>query len=243
MTKMIETQTFTQKVDAINGLLRSLGRAAVQEIKMTNKNGNVIGQVRYGYRPQYVFDAVNTIIGPENWRYEVLSREIFDAQAVVEVRLFIQTDAEWICKGSQTGQMQIIKSNVGDAYKGAITDALQKCLSLLSIGCDAYKGLLKEVYLGQAGTRPRQQPAATSQPSKAQPAPQTTTQTPPPASSPTSGQNDKLPVIAGIEYQWRDDFVVATGKSYEKKELLKSAGFTWNKKEKGWIKRINAATH
>ena len=48
--------------------------------------------------------------------------------------------------------MQIVKGNVGDSYKGAITDAIQKCLSLLSIGTDAYRGLLRDVYL--AGNRP-----------------------------------------------------------------------------------------
>ena len=119
-----------QKVTEINGQLRAFGREAVQEIKMM-KDGEVIGQVRYGYKPQYVFDTVNNVLQPENWRYEVVSKEIFDTQAVIEVKLFIRLNDEWLCKGSQTGQMQIIKKNVGDAYKGAITDALQKCFSLL----------------------------------------------------------------------------------------------------------------
>ena len=230
------------KVDAINEQLRSLGREAVQEIKM-EKDGKVIGQIRYGYKPQYVFDAVNTIIGPENWRYEVISKEIFDTQAVVEVRLSIKTETEWICKGSQTGQMQIVKGNVGDAYKGATTDAIQKCLSLLSIGCDSYKGLLKKVYLGNAGstgTSPGQQtkttpPKQLEQKSQDQPDQ--------PAPSPAPAKNIELPVIAGIEYQRRNGFVVAVGNSYDKKELLKSAGFKWNKEEKGWTKEITAATH
>ena len=83
--------------------------------------------------------------------------EIYDNQVVAEVKLFLRTENEWFCKGSQTGQMQIIKKNVGDAMKGAITDALQKCLSLLSIGSDAYKGLLRDVY--HSGQRP---PATTA---------------------------------------------------------------------------------
>lgn len=234
------------KVDAINEQLRSLGREAVQEIKM-EKDGKVIGQIRYGYRPQYVFDAVNAIIGPENWRYEVVSKEIFDVQAVVEVRLFIKTETDWICKGSHTGQMQIVKGNVGDAYKGATTDAIQKCLSLLSIGCDSYKGLLKKVYLGNAGStgtahgqQTRQQPRTTppQQPQqKSQDQPDQSTPSPPPP------QDIELPVIAGIQYQRRNGFVVAVGNSYDKKELLKSAGFKWNKEEKGWTKEITAATH
>lgn len=128
---MSEGKSLTKQVEEINAELRALGSAAVQEIKMM-KDGKVIGQVRYGYKPQYVFDAVNSILLPENWRYEVVSKEIFDSQVVAEVRLFIRVnDNEWICKGSQTGQMQIVKGNVGDSYKGAITDAIKKCLSFL----------------------------------------------------------------------------------------------------------------
>ena len=214
--------TITQQVEAINAQLRAFGREAVQEIKMM-KDGQVIGQVRYGYKPQYVFDAVNNVLLPENWRYEVVSKEIFDNQVVAEVKLFLRAGDEWFCKGSQTGQMQIIKKNVGDAMKGAITDALQKCLSLLSIGSDAYKGLLREVY--QSGrqpqatpprSQPRQQPTKTNQPT------------------------NELPKIAGIKYQRRDGIVVATGNSFDKKELLKSAGFRWDGSDKHWYKEVSA---
>lgn len=219
-------KTITEQIKAINTQLRAYGREAVQEIKMM-KDGQVIGQVRYGYKPQYVFDAVNNVLLPENWRYEVVSKEIFDNQVVAEVKLFLRAGEDWFCKGSQTGQMQIIKKNVGDAMKGAITDALQKCFSLLSIGSDAYKGLLRDVYL--SGQRPpvttvRQQP-----------------QQPPKRSrQPDAGQStsDELPKIAGIKYQQRDGVVVAVGNSFDKKELLKSAGFKWDKSGKNWYKEI-----
>lgn len=71
---MAETKTkdLSRKVDEINTQLRAFGRMAVQEIKMM-KDGKVIGQVRYGYKPQYVFDAVNSVLLPENWRYEVVT--------------------------------------------------------------------------------------------------------------------------------------------------------------------------
>ena len=219
--------TITKQVEKINAQLRAYGPEAVQEIKMM-KDGKVIGQVRYGYKPQYVFDAVNSVLLPENWRYEVVSKEIFDNQVVAEVKLFLRAGEDWFCKGSQTGQMQIIKKNVGDAMKGAITDALQKCLSLLSIGSDAYRGLLREVYL--SGNRPpatttRQQPNQTTQPSR----------------QPETGKtvnNNELPKIAGIKYQRRDGIVVAVGNSFDKKELLKSAGFKWDKSGKNWYKEV-----
>ena len=63
---MSESKNLTKQVEKINAELRGFGRSAVQEIKMM-KDGKVIGQVRYGYKPQYVFDAVNSILLPENW--------------------------------------------------------------------------------------------------------------------------------------------------------------------------------
>ncbi|MBM9615726.1 hypothetical protein JWJ90_15765 [Desulfobulbus rhabdoformis] len=225
---MSESKNLTKQVEEINTELRGFGRAAVQEIKMM-KDGKVVGQIRYGYKPQYVFDAVNKILLPENWRYEVVSKEIFDSQVVAEVRLFIRVnDSEWICKGSQTGQMQIVKGNVGDSYKGAITDAIQKCLSLLSIGTDAYRGLLRDVYLGSdrpTAPTPKQQQEQSSK-----------------ASTNLQADLDKsdadLPKIAGISYQRKDGIVVAVGNSFDKKDLLKSAGFKWDKADKNWYKEV-----
>ncbi len=224
---MSEYENLTKKVEEINAQLRAFGREAVQETKMM-KDGKVIGQVRYGYKPQYVFDAVNNVLLPENWRYEVVSKEIYDNQVVAEVKFFIQVKDEWLCKGSQTGQMQIVKKNVGDAMKGAITDALQKCLSLLSIGSDAYKGLLKDVYLSgsclQAAVIRQQskQRSKSSQKSEANKA----------------IKSNDLPKIAGIEYQRKDGIIIAVGNSFDKKELLKSAGFKWDKSDKNWFKEV-----
>ena len=112
-----------EQIHSINERLYAFGIEAIQEIKMTDKEGKQIGQIKYGYRPQYVFDSVNEILGPENWRYELTKEEIFDNQAVAEIKLFLKVDNEWLCKGSHKGQMQIVKGNVGDARKGAITDA------------------------------------------------------------------------------------------------------------------------
>ena len=217
-------KTLTSKVEAINALLRAFGRQAVQEIKMM-KNGQVIGQVRYGYKPQYVFDAVNSVLLPENWRYEVVSKDVFDHQVVAEVKLFIRIADEWLCKGSQTGQMQIVRGNVGDAMKGAITDALQKCFSLLSIGSDAYRGLLKEVYFSGAHQGDATPAQTSRQPDRT-----------PPQPSADQPVNNGLPKIDGIKYQRRNGIIVAVGNSFDKKELLKSAGFRWDGAGKHWYK-------
>ena len=242
--------TLTVKINEINELIRSFGRNAVQEIKMKDKDGKVIGQIRYGYKPQYVFDAVNQIIEPENWRYELIKEDIFESQVVTEVKLFLKTDTdEWLCKGSHKGQMNIVKGNVGDAQKGAITDALQKCFSLCSIGQDSYRGLLETVFNSHRPQAPSKQslPKSTQQSlpasspqlelpqSESQPPVQSQPDPPPEPANPAS-----LPKIAGIEYQQFDNFVVAVGnKLFDKKELLKSAGFKWNKDQKNWFLAVS----
>jgi len=213
--------TLKEKIDLINERLRSFGIEAVQEIKMTGKDDKVIGQVKYGYRPQYVFDSVNEFLGPENWRYELTREEIFDSQAVAEVKLYLKVDGEWFCKGSQKGQMQIVKGNVGDAQKGSITDAIQKCMSLLSIGSDSYKGLLIKVY--------QKNPGNTQAGNKSQPAEKPAETSGKPATA--------MPKIAGVTFEDRQGVIVAIGdRLFDKKELLKAAGFQWDKTEKTWMK-------
>ena len=213
-----------EQIQAINQRLRAFGIEAVQEIRLTDRDGKTIGQVKYGYRPQYVFDSVNEVLGPENWRYELTREEIFENQAVAEVRLFVRVDGDWLCKGSHKGQMQIVKGNVGDAQKGAITDAIQKCMSLLSIGSDAYKGLLKHVF--QPSSRP---PSTLPPPSTSQPAGPL-----PVGSDPTVD----LPKIAGVTFEHRQGVILAMGEHlYDKKELLKAAGFQWDKTGKAWLKK------
>ena len=139
------------------------------------------------------------------------------------------------------GQMQIVKDNVGDAYKGAVTDAIQKCLSLLSIGTDSYRGLLESVYKGlsqpiasgrqpaqSAAVQPETPPAGTSsQPQKTQP----------------TQDNQDLPQITGVLIQRVEDRFIAKGKVFDKKEMLKAAGFKWDGANKNWFKEATAAVH
>ncbi len=236
------SETFSETVKQINAKLRSFGSEAVQQVMFKDRDGKVIGQVRYGFKPQYVFDAVNEILQPENWRYEIVSKEIFDFQAVVEVKLFIRIANEWLCKGSQTGQMNIVKKNVGDAYKGAVTDAIQKCFSLVSIGSDAYRGLLEDVYKSGPGNRP---PASNSQPEprKLRPVQKNQKQNSQPTQqhkasvSPTPTPQSE-PQIAGVDYQRLNGRLIATGDTFNKKELLKAEGFRWDGAEKNWYKEV-----
>ena len=212
--------TLQEQIHSINERLRSFGIEAIQEIKMTDREGKTIGQIKYGYRPQYVFDSVNEMLGPENWRYELTKEEIFETQAVAEIKLFLKVDNKWVCKGSHKGQMQIVKGNVGDAQKGAITDAIQKCMSLLSIGSDAYKGLLKNVYQNAQKPQPRNK-----QPEE-QPADE------------SSPEITAMPKIAGVTFENRQGVIIALGERlFDKKELLKAAGFQWDTTGKTWMKK------
>ena len=213
-----------EQIRLINERLRSFGIESIQEIKMTDREGKQIGQIKYGYRPQYVFDSVNEVLGPENWRYELTKEQIYENQAVAEITLFLKIDDTWLCKGSHKGQMQIVKGNVGDAQKGAITDAIQKCMSLVSIGSDSYKGLLKYVY--QQGT---QKTSAQPPPRKTQPVD---------LSTDPSGPLSIMPKIAGVTFENRQGVIIAIGDHlFDKKELLKAAGFQWDKTGKSWLKK------
>jgi hypothetical protein len=209
-----------EQIHSINERLRSFGLEAIQEIKMTDREGKTIGQIKYGYRPQYVFDSVNEILGPENWRYELTKEEIFETQAVAEIKLFLKVDNEWLCKGSHKGQMQIVKGNVGDAQKGAITDAIQKCMSLLSIGSDAYKGLLKNVYQNAQKPQPRRNQSVEQRADESSP------------------EITAMPKIAGVTFENRQGVIIALGERlFDKKELLKAAGFQWDTTGKTWMKK------
>lgn len=249
------TENISQKVEQINAKLRTFGSAAVQQVMFKDRDGKVIGQVRYGFKPQYVFDAVNEILQPENWRYEIVSKEIFDFQAVVEVKLFIRTADEWICKGSQTGQMNIVKKNVGDAYKGAVTDAIQKCFSLVSIGSDAYRGLLESVYKKQPGNR---SPVNNSQPepqhkkttgnnqqrqenqsNRRNPSQSNHNQQYQKQRQPSYPQNQALgPVLDGISYYVEGNLILTKGKTWGKTDMLKAGGFRFNPDTKKWWKEV-----
>ena len=147
----------------------------------------------------------------------------------------MKIDGDGLCKGSHKGQMQIVKGNVGDAQKGAITDAIQKCMSLLSIGSDAYKGLLKNVYL--QGTQRTQPPVTQSNPQpKTKPTPTTSQPVEPPVNQ--GDPSATLPKIAGVSFEHRQGVIIAIGDHlFDKKELLKAAGFQWDKTGKTWMKQ------
>jgi hypothetical protein len=47
-----------------------------------------------------------------------------------------------------------------------------------------------------------------------------------------------MPKIAGVTFEHRQGLIVASGERlFDKKELLKAAGFQWDKAGKSWLKK------
>lgn len=99
-----------------------------------------------GYKPQYVVRAMNKAFGYDGWSFEEKEMKVTEpapdgkgqlAIAKVEVRIkgIDKSLAAW-------GQSKVTKGAIGDAMKGAQTDALKKALSYFDIGQRAYFGLL-----------------------------------------------------------------------------------------------------
>ena len=199
-----------EKIEQINNILRQQGKSVIQV--------KDVGRKQYGYIPQFIFNAVNQVIGPENWKYAVLNIEITENQVIASVEVFIRVGDEWLSKGQQFGQSNIVKGNLGDAKKGAITDAIQKCFSLWSIGSDAYAGKLETIWKGQ-DKKPQSKPQPQSQ------------------SNGNTQNSTRLPQLDGVKYEEKEGKVVAVGNTMQKRQALKAAGFKWDPREQYWYKK------
>ena len=126
----------------VNEILDTYGEKAVQEVPAR-------GRKLIGYVPQFLIDALNSVTTVWSYDYRLISLEEKEVvrksgnkekvyQATVEVSLWILDDR---LKKVQIGGGENVTP--ADAVKGAITDAIGKCLSLYSIGSKAYRGELE----------------------------------------------------------------------------------------------------
>jgi len=124
---------------------------AVNRILQDGEPGNISVDTYSGYsgyKPQHIVDAMNAVFGIGSWGFDELSAEVLTTQsekgttslAIAQVKVWIKDIA---CLPVGWGQSRVTKSDVGDAKKGAQTDAIKKALSYFSIGNRAYHGLLK----------------------------------------------------------------------------------------------------
>ena len=139
-TKQIaEATTIEQKIKAVNKILHE---GEPGNISVDNYSGFT------GYKPQYIIDAMNAVFKIGQWGFEEIASEIVTHQsekgnsslAIAQVKVWLKT-IDFAPVGY--GQSRVTKGDIGDAKKGAQTDAIKKALSYFSIGNRAYHGLLK----------------------------------------------------------------------------------------------------
>jgi len=125
------------------------------QVKKTFKNPET-GEDQFltGYRPQYVFGRLNEAFGHDGWDFTVLKHGVEGKDAWVLGRFtgyeiirdknnpegpFVRKEMFSV---EQFGTGSYNKgTSLGDAMKGASSNALEKCASLKDIGHKAYKGL------------------------------------------------------------------------------------------------------
>jgi len=217
-----------EKINQVNELLKAQGSQIIQKIQIGNR------PAMYGYKPQYVIDAVNEVIGIQNWHYKLHDTDIFTSgeddnsgQVVASVEIFMRDspDSEFISHGVQFGQCAIIHGNVGDSKKGAVTDAIGKSFSLFSIGNAAYRGELGAAFTnhGNKQTSPRSQLQALLNPKRQEQ-----------EASPPENQ-EGLPTLPNVHYETdKNGTILAMGDTYNNRSLLKSMGFRWLPQENVW---------
>ena len=137
--QIAEAKTIEQKIKTVNTILHE---GEPKNISIDNYSGFT------GYKPQYIVDAMNAVFKIGQWGFEEVASEIVthttekgtSSLAIAQVKVWIK-DIEF--KPVGYGQSRVTKGDVGDAKKGAQTDAIKKALSYFSIGNRAYHGLLR----------------------------------------------------------------------------------------------------
>lgn len=140
--------TIQEKIKEVNRLLASYGDEAIQ----TREIGD---EKFYGFKPQYIINAMNEVFTQFGWRHQVRRAETRTVVtksgderivAIAEVSIQFLNEAGMAVyeTGSQFGTGNVMSGNVGDGLKSAVTDAIGKSLSLLSVGEIAYRGKLGE---------------------------------------------------------------------------------------------------
>ena len=137
--QIADAKTIEEKIKAVNQLLHD---GEPGNVSIDNYSGYS------GYKPQYIIDAMNIVFKIGSWGFEEVTSEIVSHQAekgtsnlaLCQVKVWLK-NIEFMPVG--WGQSRVTKGDIGDAKKGAQTDAIKKALSYFSIGNRAYHGLLK----------------------------------------------------------------------------------------------------
>ena len=136
MVDIKETASIDKKIELVNDLLEKKEPESITHDSYTDYTG---------YKPQYVVRAMNKVFGYGGWGFNEISMKITppdekgNTLAVANLQVWLE-DVE--NRMSAYGQSRVTRGDVGDAMKGAQTDALKKALSYFDIGQRAYFGLL-----------------------------------------------------------------------------------------------------
>lgn len=169
-----------EKVQAVNDILL---KGEPENISVDEHSGYT------GYKPQSVVDAMNEVFWGE-WGFKEISSEIIASEkgglAVAQVQVWIK-GVEF--QPTSYGQNRVTRGDIGDARKGAQTDAIKKALSYFSIGNRAYHGLLPDK---KEQAQARQQSSNQRQPTPAARPVQATERKPAQEAPKTDAQSDDL---------------------------------------------------
>ena len=94
-------------------------------------------------KPMYVIERLNDVFGVGSWYLKNTVIDNKSVMIVIDVNLTIpEYGIDLSCFGGNDNGGEDKKGfDLGDAYKGAVTDALTKICSWLEIGIDVFKGI------------------------------------------------------------------------------------------------------
>jgi hypothetical protein len=86
---------------------------------------------------EQVIARLNDVLGPDAWEFEVQESQLLPGpplEAVVRGRLTVHFATRTVVREQWGSQPVQGKGELGNIYKGATTDALKKCASLVGVG-------------------------------------------------------------------------------------------------------------
>jgi hypothetical protein len=102
----------------------------------------------------YMVERLNDVFGVDGWFYTADVVEAVPDKAMIVVKVTLTVPRYGIVKEAFGGNDN---KDRGDAYKGAVTDALSKISGMMGIGIDVYKGFGPTTKNGGRRTLPRAQ--------------------------------------------------------------------------------------
>jgi hypothetical protein len=118
---------------AISVLNRPLPKDKIQ--KRPGKAGMEFSYIT----PDFVIDTLNEAFSSD-WSTRIVSSTMYENVAVVGLELEVPTAEGKTVRKQQFGSCEVTRGlGTGEAFKGAASDALKKCATLLGLGLELYK--------------------------------------------------------------------------------------------------------